>query len=213
MRIILASTSPRRIELMKQVGLACEVISPDADETPHRGEKPHALVARLAREKAKSVASRVEGDSIIIAADTIVVDPTGRKILGKPISVLDAQKMLASLSGRKHTVLTGYCIWETGSSAYVKVRVVRSTVTMRKLSRAQIAAYVASGEPMDKAGSYGAQGLGIALVEKINGSHANVVGLPVSQLWVDLETHFGMKAFMPLSAQAFSKTIVLSGAV
>jgi septum formation protein len=195
MRIILASTSPRRIELMKQVGLACEVISPDADETPHRGERPAALVARLARAKAHSVAQSLEGDAIIVAADTIVVDPSGKKILGKPVSVLDAKKMLTLLAGRKHTVLTGYCVWETGSNAYVKVRVVRSSVTMRKLSRAQISAYVASGEPMDKAGSYAAQGLGMALIEKINGSYANVVGLPVSQLWLDLETHFGLKAF------------------
>jgi septum formation protein len=195
MRIILASTSPRRIELMKQVGLLCEVISPDADETPHRGEKPAALVARLARAKAQSVAQTVEGDSIIVAADTIVVDPSGKKILGKPQSERDAVKMLSMLAGRKHTVLTGYCLWETGTNAYVKVRVVKSNVKMRKLSRAQILAYVASGEPMDKAGSYAAQGLGMALIEKISGSYANVVGLPVSQLWLDLETHFGLKAF------------------
>jgi septum formation protein len=205
MRIILASTSPRRIELMKQVGLACEVISPDADETPRCGEKPAALVARLARAKAESVSRGIDSDSIIIAADTIVVDPSGKKILGKPTSVADAQKTLKMLAGRKHTVLTGYCIWETGTNAFVKVRVIRSDVTMRKLSRAQIEAYVASGEPMDKAGSYAAQGLGMALIEKISGSYANVVGLPVSQLWVDLETHFGMKAF--------SQTIVLSGAI
>jgi septum formation protein len=213
MRIILASTSPRRIELMKQVGLVCEVIAPNADETPRRGEKPAALVARLAREKAASVASTIEGNSIIVAADTIVVDPSGRKILGKPTSVADARKMLSMLAGRKHTVLTGYCISETGENAYQKVRVVKSTVVMRKLSRAQIEAYVATGEPMDKAGSYAAQGLGMALIEKINGSYANVVGLPVSQLWMDLETHFGMKAFMPLAAQVFSQTIILSGAV
>lgn len=213
MRIILASTSPRRIELMKQVGLVCEVISPNADETPRRGEKPTALVARLAREKAASVATGIEGDSIIIAADTIVVDPSGKRILGKPTSVADAQKMLSMLSGRKHTVLTGYCIWETGENAYVKVRVVKSTVVMRKLSRIQIEAYVATGEPMDKAGSYAAQGLGVALIEKISGSHANVVGLPVSQLWLDLETHFGLKAFLPVSSQVLSQTIILSGAV
>jgi septum formation protein len=213
MRIILASTSPRRIELMKQVGLTCEVISPTADETPHRGEKPTALVGRLAREKARSVASDIVGDSIIVAADTIVVDPSGRKILGKPTSVADARKMLGMLAGRKHTVLTGYCIWETGENSYVKVRVVKSTVVMRKLSRVQIEAYVASGEPMDKAGSYAAQGLGMALIEKINGSYANVVGLPVSQLWMDLESHFGLKAFVPTSSQAFTQTIILSGAV
>jgi septum formation protein len=196
MKIILASTSPRRIGLMKQVGLSCEVIAPDADETPLRRETPSHLVARLAQAKAQSVLGRAYFGDIIVAADTIVVDPSGKKILGKPTNIADAEKMLKMLTGKKHLVLTGYCIVRRGEKKdLVHGRVVKSFVQMRPLSSAQIKAYVASGEPMDKAGSYAAQGLGMALVEKIHGSYANVVGLPVSQLWMDLEKYFGMKAF------------------
>jgi septum formation protein len=199
--IILASTSPRRIDLMKQIGLHCSVKSPDADETPLPGESPAQLVSRLAREKAKSVARKLKAkktaNTLIISADTIVVDPTGKTILGKPTSTAEARKMLKMLAGRTHTVLTGYCIYEIDPSntRHHLVRVVRSRVSMRSLTPKQIASYVATGEPMDKAGSYAAQGLGMALIEKINGSYANVVGLPVSQLLLDLETHFGVKAF------------------
>jgi septum formation protein len=212
-KIILASTSPRRIDLMKQIGLHCEVKSPDADETPRRGESPAKLVARLAREKAQSVARKSKPskatNTLIIAADTIVVDPSGKTILNKPRNTREARKMLKMLAGKTHTVLTGYCVYEidkaqsksvskSGQSGravhHHMVRVVRSKVTMRKLSPKQIAAYVATGEPMDKAGAYAAQGMGMALVEKINGSYSNVVGLPVSQLLMDLETHFGVKA-------------------
>jgi septum formation protein len=195
-RLILASTSPRRIELMKQVGLSCEVLSPDADETPKRGETPARLVARLAKEKAASVARKLlETPALIIAADTIVVEPTGKKILGKPRSIEEAQKMLRLLSGKTHTVLTGYCIYPTGDKQKSVVRVIKSQVSMRSLTSTQIKAYVASGEPMDKAGSYAAQGLGMALIEKLNGSYANVVGLPISQLLIDLEEQFGLEVF------------------
>ena len=201
-KIILASTSPRRIDLMKQVGLDCEVKSPDADETPYHGESPAKLVARLSREKARSVATKTKpsktGNTLIIAADTIVVDPSGKKILGKPRNVSEARRMLKMLAGKTHTVLTGYCIYEIdGGVHHHTVRVVRSRVAMRKLTPKQIASYVATGEPMDKAGSYAAQGMGMGLIEKINGSYANVVGLPVSQLLVDLETHFGLRVLSP----------------
>jgi septum formation protein len=199
-QIILASTSPRRIDLMKQIGLRCVVQSPDADETPRKGESPARLVARLSREKALSVARKTnspkDGNTLIIAADTIVVDPSGKKILGKPRNVAEARKMLKMLAGKTHTVLTGYCVYEIEAHQVYRhhlVRVVRSRVSMRSLTPKQIAAYVATGEPMDKAGAYAAQGLGMGLVEKINGSYANVVGLPVSQLLIDLENHFGVK--------------------
>jgi septum formation protein len=199
-QIILASTSPRRIDLMKQVGLHCKVRSPDADETPRRGESPVRLVARLSREKALSVARKTrqpkDGSTLIIAADTIVVDPSGKKILGKPRNAADARKMLKMLAGKTHTVLTGYCVYEIEAHRVYRhhlVRVVRSRVSMRSLTPQQITAYVATGEPMDKAGSYAAQGIGMGLVEKINGSYANVVGLPISHLLVDLENHFGVK--------------------
>jgi septum formation protein len=197
-KIILASTSPRRIDLMKQVGLHCEVKSPDADETPRRGESPAKLVARLAREKAQSVAKKSKpsksSNTLIIAADTIVVDPSGKTILNKPRNTAEARKMLKMLSGKTHTVLTGYCVYEIDKKTRQHmVRVVRSKVTIRKLSPKQIAAYVATGEPMDKAGAYAAQGIGMAFIEKLNGSYTNVVGLPMSQLLSDLETHFGVR--------------------
>jgi septum formation protein len=199
-RIVLASTSPRRIELLKQVGLKFEIHSPRTDETPKKGEKPSALVARLALQKAQSaihLLSRGRAPALIIAADTIVVDP-GAKILGKPTSRADAAKMLKKLQGVTHTVLTGYCILETNPDdrqgfSHTHVRVVKSRVTMRALTPAQIRAYVATGEPMDKAGSYAAQGIGMALIEKINGSYANVVGLPISQVVQDLEQYFEFK--------------------
>jgi septum formation protein len=206
-KIILASTSPRRIDLMKQVGLHCEVKSPDADETPRRGESPAKLVARLAREKAQSVARKSKpsksSNTLIIAADTIVVDPSGKTILNKPRNTAEARKMLKMLAGKTHTVLTGYCIYEIDKATtkspsdravhHHMVRVVRSKVTIRKLSPKQIAAYVATGEPMDKAGAYAAQGIGMAFIAKLNGSYTNVVGLPMSQLLSDLETHFGVR--------------------
>jgi len=198
-RIVLASTSPRRIELLQGLGLKPVVRAPDADETPRKGESPRALVSRLARAKAASVADGL-GDSeasLVIAADTIVVAPGGKKILGKPRDVAEARSMLRSLAGHTHTVLTGYCIHPVGirgtAGARPLVRVITSKVTMRKLSAADIAAYVATGEPMDKAGSYAAQGIGMALIESIRGSYANVVGLPVAQLLSDLEDRFRLE--------------------
>lgn len=201
MKIILASTSPRRIEMLKNLGIVCKVVSPHADETPRKGEKPAALVARLALAKARSVATKLKHGartSLIISADTIVVEPSGKKILNKPRSTREAFQMLQKLQGVTHTVLTGYCILEIDPDekkgfAHSHIRIVRSRVTMRALSPTQIRAYIKSGEPMDKAGSYAAQGIGMALIEKINGSYANVVGLPVSQLIRDLEEHFEVR--------------------
>jgi len=202
-RIVLASTSPRRIDLLRQAGLECEVVSPDADETPRKNEKPLDLVTRLALAKARSAArslSRKKGrgsGALIIAADTIVVEPRAKRILGKPRSRAEAIRMLASIQGATHLVLTGYCILELGprGATHSLVRAVRSRVTMRPLSAAQIRAYVATGEPMDKAGSYAAQGIGMALIDRIEGSYANVVGLPICQLLRDLEDEFEIPVF------------------
>ena len=209
--IILASTSPRRIDLLTQAGLAPKVVAPDADETMLPRESPRAMVARLAREKAEAVAARLlagavpghkRGPTLIIAADTTVVAPDGKKVLGKPRDARDARRMLGLLSGRAHTVFTGYCVLELQPArgrgpyrSHMLVRVVSSRVRMRKLSRKDIEAYVLTGEPMDKAGSYAAQGIGMALIEGINGSYANVVGLPVCQLLQDLESRFGVALF------------------
>ena len=205
-QLILASTSPRRIELLTQAGLNPLVIAPHADETIISKESPRSMVARLAREKAEAVAIQVltgcAVTSIIIAADTTVVAPNGKTILGKPVNEADARRMLAKLAGNTHTVLTGYCILKLSPisktkkspafQSHVLVRVVRSRVKMRTLSRADIARYVATGEPMDKAGSYAAQGIGMALIDSISGSYSNVVGLPICQLLADLEERFGI---------------------
>jgi septum formation protein len=181
------------MDLLKQVGLTFETIAPTSDETPHRGEKPDALVKRLAFDKARSVREKVLGPAIIIAADTIVVSPNGKTILGKPKDRSEAEKTLKSLVGKTHTVLTGYCILvrEAGEAEKKRIRRVKSQVKMRALSPREITRYVNSGEPMDKAGAYAAQGIGTALVESLRGSYTNVVGLPIAQLLLDLEQMVG----------------------
>ena len=201
-KIILASTSPRRIELMSQAGIDAEVLAPNIEETPKRGEKPRDLVKRLAREKAGSVAMLAPDsaeDLVIIAADTIVVAPGGKRILGKPSSGRDAERMLRVLSGKTHEVLTAYCILALDLSGNTTecVRVVSSKVSIRPLTPAMIRDYVAGGEPMDKAGSYAAQGFGMNWISSIRGSYTNVVGLPMCELLSDLEEWFGVSGKPP----------------
>ena len=195
-RIILASTSPRRIELLKQAGIIAESKAPVTDEEPHPGELPTHLVRRLAFEKAKSVAASITGiAAVVIAADTIVVAPDRKSILNKPRDKKEAFRMLKKLVGKTHLVLTGYCIFPVHKSGHRSrpfIRVVRSNVMIKKLSDTKIKNYIATGEPMDKAGAYGAQGLGMTFIERINGSYTNVVGLPMSQLLTDLEERFGV---------------------
>jgi septum formation protein len=194
-RIVLASSSPRRIELLRSAGLDPEVRSPEVDETPKRGESPRALVKRLAVLKARAIAERLAGEGrgadIVIAADTTVVSPDGKRSLGKPADAADAAKMLRALSGRSHGVLTAYCIL---SRKKMRTRVITSRVRMRKLDRALVDDYVASGEPMGKAGAYAIQGIGMALVDSISGSWTNVVGLPLAQVLEDLARDFGVKS-------------------
>jgi septum formation protein len=198
--LILASTSPRRIDLMRQVGLEVEVKSPNADETPKLRERPERLVQRLSLAKAASMRVWAESNfekSLIVAADTIVVAPGGKKILGKPRDVKEAKSMLKLLAGKTHLVLTGYCLLSVSRKDKDRriVRVVRSKVKMRPLSAEVIEKYVQTGEPMDKAGSYAAQGLGVALVEGIHGSYTNVVGLPISHVIQDIEKLLGVSLF------------------
>jgi len=198
--IILASSSPRRVELLRQANLPVVTRSPDVDEKVLRGEKPQELVKRLARLKADSVVKQVEKDfpsGVVISADTIVVAPRSATILGKPDDHADAVRMLSSLAGRTHTVFTGYCLSGFGFTSERDrkiVRVVKSQVTLRSIDRAMIESYVRTGEPMDKAGAYAAQGIGMSFIEKISGSYTNVVGLPLSQVLADLEGHFGIAA-------------------
>jgi len=205
--LFLASSSPRRQDLMRQVGLTFKVLSPTADETPLPHESPSALVARLAQAKADSLAhevARKHTHALIISADTIVVTPDGKRIFGKPTSAPDARHMLSKLAGHTHRVLTAYTILEVRRaksaaphqySSRQWTRTVRSDVKIFPLTRHQIARYVASGEPMDKAGSYAAQGLGTALIQEIRGSYTNVVGLPMAELLGDIEEHFGISLF------------------
>ena len=184
--MILASQSPRRIELMREAGYNIRVIPADIDETPFDGEAPLTLVERLARAKAAAVAAvDAEPNELTVAADTIVT--FDGQILGKPANEDDARTMLRELSGRTHQVATGVCIVKAGDAAaphaaeslsFVDV----TDVTFYELTEEQIEHYVASGEPMDKAGAYGIQGYGCLLVEGISGDYFNVVGLPVCRL-------------------------------
>lgn len=178
--IYLASGSPRRRELLNQIGVPIERIGSEVDETPLAGEGAHAYVLRLARAKAEAglAAMRSAGlpPRLLLAADTTVA--LDDAILGKPLDAADAAAMLARLSGRSHEVLTAVALTD---GERVETALSASTVRFRALTAAEIAAYVASGEPLDKAGSYGAQGLGAVLVEEIRGSFSGVVGLPLCE--------------------------------
>ncbi len=178
--VLLASQSPRRRALINLLGLPVEVASADVDETPRRGEAPAAYVRRLAEAKARALAARQpQGSRWIVAADTAVVD--GDEILGKPADAAEAVAMLRRLRGREHAVLTGVAVWD-GKTGRWATAVERTVVVMRPLSDAEIAAYVASGDPLDKAGAYAIQNREFAPVAHIEGCYANVVGLPLCML-------------------------------
>ncbi len=177
MKLILASQSPRRRELLGQMGLEFTVISPEIDEDAFTAPDPAALVRTLSREKALAVAREQDGDVLVIAADTVVV--LDGQALGKPRDRAEAEAMLAALSGRSHAVYTGVTVCR-GDRAVTEAE--RTEVTFRALTRLEIRRYAATGEPMDKAGAYGIQGLGALLVEGIRGDYFNVVGLPVCLL-------------------------------
>jgi septum formation protein len=174
-RLVLASASPRRRELLGQLGLAFEVSAADIDETPHPGEAAPAYVLRLAREKARTVANRNPG-AWVLAADTTVV--LGEELLGKPHDTSEVREMMTRLSGRIHEVQTGVALaGPSGEEALV----VRTRVTFRSLSPEEIAWYASTGESLDKAGGYAIQGKGGFLVERIEGSPTNVIGLPLGE--------------------------------
>lgn len=185
--MILASQSPRRIELMDEAGFTCRVIPADIDETPHEGEQPLDLVGRLAKDKALCVASdHAHAGEIVVAADTIVtIDGV---ILGKPADAQDAKRMLRLLSGRTHQVATGVCVARANAAGDAAEPVLQNfvevtDVTFYALDEDTIEEYAQSGEPLDKAGAYGIQGKGgRMLVEKIDGDFYNVVGLPIARV-------------------------------
>jgi septum formation protein len=182
-RLILASASPRRLQLLDQIGVAPDQMIPaDIDETPHKGEAPRSLATRLAREKAEAAAKvarlREDGaNTLVLAADTVVA--VGRRILPKPELVDEAAACLRLLSGRAHRVFTGICLI-TGKNAR-RERLVETRVRFKRLSREDFEAYLATGEWRGKAGGYAIQGKAGAFVLKIIGSPSNVVGLPLHE--------------------------------
>ena len=175
-RLYLASRSPRRAELLRLLGVDFALVDVEVDEREHAGEAPAAYVRRVAADKARAGADQLPADAVVLAADTTVcVDGA---IIGKPLDEADARAMLRRLSGRWHEVYTAVVV---GTRASLAVEVVRTRVEFRALDDALIAAYWASGEPADKAGAYGIQGLGGALVRRIEGSYGAVVGLPLAE--------------------------------
>jgi septum formation protein len=191
MRLILASASPRREQLLRQIGLTFEVIPSQVDETvPAEMTQNHgALVQELALRKAAAVARHLSG-GLVIGADTIVVSKNG-DILGKPVSRGKAVEMLTCLNGQSHHVFTGIALADA-LSGRCRQAFQETEVSFRQLSLAEIEAYVNTGEPVDKAGAYGIQGMGALLVEKINGCYFNVVGLPLTKL-AELLREFGIR--------------------
>lgn len=175
--IILASKSPRRRQLLSMMGLDFTVQTADIDETMDSSQTPAHEVAAIAQRKAAKIAQTAQPDDVVIAADTIVV--IDGKILGKPETTEDAARMLRLLSGRTHTVYTGVTV--TRGDLH-QTETVAAEVTFRALSDAEIAAYIETGEPMDKAGAYGIQGYGAMLVSHLDGDFFCVMGLPVCTL-------------------------------
>ena len=172
-RVVLASGSPRRRQLLDLIGIAHEVRPSDIDESMKGRETPRKHAERLAREKVEAVASK-DSNVVTIAADTIVV--IDRKVLGKPTSSVDAGSMLSLLNGREHTVITAVAV---ARGEKVRSAVEEVKVRFRKLTEDEIDAYIATGEPMDKAGAYGIQGFGATIVERIDGDYFAVMGLPL----------------------------------
>jgi nucleoside triphosphate pyrophosphatase len=185
-RIILASASPRRRELLDLIGIRHTVVPADIDESIHGAEQPEEYAERLAREKAARVAAQF-GDALVIAADTIVV--IGGRVLGKPRTEADAVNMLFALNGTTHTVVTGMACAFNGR---LESSVDDVAVTFRELSDHEIKEYVATGEPMDKAGSYGIQGYGATIVRRIDGDYFAVMGLSLVRL-VTLMQRLGVR--------------------
>lgn len=200
MELILASASPRRQQMLRDLGVSFRVQAPDIDESRLRGEPAPIYVQRLAKEKAGSVAQKLgklgersdelPTDWAVLAADTIVVH--GKLVLGKPASRDEAVKMLRKLSGKSHEVITAYC-WLGSRDCKLRASAshVRTKVSFADLTPEFCEWYVSTGEPMDKAGSYAAQGIGMSFIERVSGSYSNVVGLPLSHVLSSFKRAFG----------------------
>jgi len=199
MRLILASASPRRRELLTAAGIPFTAQSTDIPENPTSGEEPRAFAERLAREKASVIAAGNPEDAVL-GADTIVV--VDGLILGKPADASDAERMLRLLSGRTHEVITAVCVIEPkaapGQTRHIEAGVALSNpdvrsestqVTFNPLSEQEIEYYVSTGEPMDKAGAYGIQGIASRWIPRVEGDYSNVVGLPIALVYRMLREH------------------------
>ena len=191
--IILASNSPRRKDLLRQIGVDFSIDPADVDERALPNEPPEGYAVRVALDKARVAAARA-GAGIVIAADTVVV--LDHEVLGKPADARDAERMLMMLSGKEHRVITGLAVMDAATGKTLTSTSI-TRVWFRSLAQHEIAAYVSSGEPLDKAGAYGIQERGALLVEKIDGCYFNVVGLPLSLLG-DLLRDFGIDVMRPV---------------
>lgn len=185
MKLILASSSPRRAEILANAGLPFTVLSSAVDESPYPDEEPAALVQRLANAKAELVTARAVGPAIVIAADTVVV--LDDKILGKPRSIEEARHMLQQLSGRTHSVLTGVALIRLPDGE--RRQFIESTlVHFRPMTEEEVSSYLATEEPYDKAGAYAIQGQAGRYIPRIEGCYFNVVGLPLSRVLTELQS-------------------------
>lgn len=183
MRLVLASTSPRRLDLLARIGVVPDrIAAPEIDESPHDGELPRLYVQRIALAKAEAVERA--GDEIVLAGDTSIA--VGRRILGKPADEADLRRMLALLSGRRHHCLSAVVL--IGMDGKPRLRLSDTIVAFKRLTDAEVDRYVASGEGMGKAGGYAIQGLAEAFVRFLSGSHSGVVGLPLFETRALLET-------------------------
>lgn len=192
-RLVLASASPRRRELLTSLGLRFVVDAPQLDETQLPDEDPHAWATRLSQAKAALVAARHRAPALILAADTLVID--NAQALGKPDDDADAHRMLRRLRGRSHEVCTAFTLQRAGAGGERLTRLCRTRVHMRAWSGAEQADYVSSGDPLDKAGAYAIQHPVFAPAARIEGSYSNVVGLPLEMLEEALERFGGLDSF------------------
>ena len=181
MRLILASASPRRAELLRAAGIEVDVHPADIDESARPNEHADAYVCRVALDKARAISDRMPGRLVLGADTAVVIDD---EILGKPRDAADASRMLRLLAGRAHRVMTGVALVGSPVQGGVETDLAITTVEFGPISEAEITWYVASGEPVDKAGAYAIQGLASRFVTRIDGSYSNVVGLPVSLVYV-----------------------------
>ena len=184
--IVLASSSPRRSSLLRQIGINFEIVPPDVDESRYSFEgDPSGTAERLALAKANSTASRIDARGrLVLGADTVVLFEG--QVIGKPKDAEDACAMLRKLAGRSHRVLTGFALLDPRTNRAVTAHE-WTAVSMRDLTDAEIRAYVDTGEPMDKAGSYGAHALGAGLITRVEGCFYNVIGLPLARLLITLD--------------------------